>query len=526
MPVSFLQSMPIPPSCHSLVSLLDLFPLALKNMKNKDKTQGYKMVRINPTSPLKGETSSVKDIENTLAKQRKAFDQNPYPNWDERKANLIKLRTAILGHEDAFVKAISEDFGHRAVQDTLISEFLVIQGGFSHALKHTKKWMKTRKAPTALQYLPASNRIVPQPRGVVGIISPWNYPLQLAIMPLIGALGAGNRAMIKPSEYTPRLSALMKKVISEVFSDDEIFVATGGVDIAQAFSSLPFDHLVFTGSTSVGRIVAQAAGKNLTPVTLELGGKSPVIVDDSAKLDRVIPRMVNGKLLNAGQTCVAPDYVLMPQSKINSFSEAVLKEAERMYPTFAGNDDYTTIIADSHYSRLQDLLEDAENKGAKIQVAGTDDKQQLAKERRVPLTVVTDTTPDMKIMQEEIFGPLLPIVASETLEDSMAYVQSHDRPLALYWFGEDTSRRDKVLKESHSGGVSINETAWHVVQEDIPFGGVGPSGIGAYHGEAGFESFSHMKGVFIQSRFSQGKNLFPPYTNKTNKMIGLMKKIL
>jgi len=440
MPVSFLQSMPIPPSCHSLVSLLDLFPLALKNMKNKDKTQGYKMVRINPTSPLKGETSSVKDIENTLAKQRKAFDQNPYPNWDERKANLIKLRTAILGHEDAFVKAISEDFGHRAVQDTLISEFLVIQGGFSHALKHTKKWMKTRKAPTALQYLPASNRIVPQPRGVVGIISPWNYPLQLAIMPLIGALGAGNRAMIKPSEYTPRLSALMKKVISEVFSDDEIFVATGGVDIAQAFSSLPFDHLVFTGSTSVGRIVAQAAGKNLTPVTLELGGKSPVIVDDSAKLDRVIPRMVNGKLLNAGQTCVAPDYVLMPQSKINSFSEAVLKEAERMYPTFAGNDDYTTIIADSHYSRLQDLLEDAENKG------------------------------------------------------------SHDRPLALYWFGEDTSRRDKVLKESHSGGVSINETAWHVVQEDIPFGGVGPSGIGAYHGEAGFESFSHMKGVFIQSR--------------------------
>jgi len=307
--------------------------------------------------------------------------------------------------------------------------------------------------------------------------------------------------MLKPSEYTPRMSELLKTVIGSAFSEEEIFIATGGVKVAQAFSELPFDHLVFTGSTNVGRMVAQAAGKNLTPVTLELGGKSPVIVDESAN-------------------------VLVPQSKINSFSEAVIKEAERMYPTFAGNKDYTTIIADSHYSRLQDLLEDAENKGAKIQVAGTDDKQQLAKERRVPLTVVTDTTPDMKIMQEEIFGPLLPIVASDTLEDSMAYVQSHDRPLALYWFGEDKTKRDKVLTESHSGGVSINECAWHVVQEDIPFGGVGPSGIGAYHGEAGFESFSHMKGVFLQSRFSQGKNLFPPYTKKTNTMINLMKKII
>ena len=484
------------------------------------------MVRINPTSSTKDDAKTVTKITAILEKQRKAFDQTPYPNWSERKGNLIKLRDVILGHEVEFIKAISDDFGHRAVEDTLISEFLVMQGGFSHALKHTKKWMKVRKAPTALQYLPASNRIVPQPLGVVGIISPWNYPLQLAIMPLIGALGAGNRAMLKPSEYTPRMSELLKTVIGSAFSEEEIFVATGGVKVAQAFSELPFNHLVFTGSTNVGRMVAQAAGKNLTPVTLELGGKSPVIVDESANLDRVIPRMVNGKLLNAGQTCVAPDYVLMPQSKINSFSEAVIKEAERMYPTFAGNKDYTTIIADSHYSRLQDLLEDAENKGAKIQVAGADDKQQLAKERRVPLTVVTETTPDMKIMQEEIFGPLLPIVASDTLEDSMAYVQSHDRPLALYWFGEDKTKRDKVLTESHSGGVSINECAWHVVQEDIPFGGVGPSGIGAYHGEAGFKSFSHMKGVFLQSRFSQGKNLFPPYTKKTNTMINLMKKIL
>ncbi len=484
------------------------------------------MVRINPSSSLNTQSDTTENIARIRTSQRAAFDRDPYPSWESRKANLIKLREIIFGNEDAFVKAISDDFGHRAAEDTIISEFLVIQGGFSHAIKHTPKWMKIRKAPTALQYLPGSNQIVPQPLGVVGIISPWNYPLQLAIMPLIGVLGAGNRAMIKPSEYTPKMSALLKQVINDAFSDDEIYVATGGVDIASAFSALPFDHLVFTGSTSVGRIVAQAAAKNLTPVTLELGGKSPVIVDDSAKLDMVIPRLVNGKLLNAGQTCVAPDYVLMPQNKINAFSEAVLKQAEKMYPTFSGNDDYTSIIADAHYARLQDLLEDAENKGAKIQVAGDDDKQQLAKERRVPLTVVTDTTPDMKIMQEEIFGPLLPIVASETLDDSLQYVQNHDRPLALYWFGEDKAKRDKVLRESHSGGVSINECAWHVVQEDMPFGGVGPSGMGAYHGEAGFESFSHMKGVFTQSRFSQGKKLFPPYTDKTRKMIGLMKKIL
>lgn len=472
------------------------------------------------------EAGSGADLDVVLAKQKAAFNARPNPPWSERKANLQKLGKAIADHEAEFQKAISEDFGNRAYEETTIAEMLVIQGGISHALKHTKHWMRARRAPTALQYKPASNRIIPQPLGVIGIISPWNYPLQLAVMPLIGALGAGNRAMIKPSEYTPRLSDLLKRVLGTIFTEDEVYVATGGVKVASAFSALPFDHMIFTGSTSVGKIVAAAAAKNLVPCTLELGGKSPTIVDESANMDTAVARIANGKLLNAGQTCVAPDYVLMPSEKINSFSDAIIEKAEEFYPTFAGNKDYTSIIADSHYARLQDLLEDAENKGARIRVAGDDDKQQLAKERRVPLTVVTETTPDMKIMQEEIFGPLLPVVASETLEDSMQYVQSHERPLALYWFGEDKAKREKVLNETISGGVSINETAWHVVQEDIPFGGVGPSGMGAYHGEHGFETFSHMKGVFTQSRFSQGKNLFPPYTDKTRKMLGLMKKIL
>jgi len=472
------------------------------------------------------DTATNIDLGAVLAKQKAAFNASPNPKWAERKAKITKLGNAIKSHEAEFQEAISKDFGNRAFEETTIAEILVIQGGIKHALKHTKDWMRTRRAPTALHYKPASNMIIPQPLGVVGIISPWNYPLQLAIMPLIGALGAGNRAMIKPSEYTPHLSNLLKRVLGTIFSDDEVCVVTGGVKVAQAFSSLPFDHLVFTGSTSVGRIVAGAAAKNLTPCTLELGGKSPTIIDESANMALTVPRIVNGKTLNAGQTCVAPDYVLMPQKNIESFSEALIKKAEEFYPTFAGNADYTSIIADSHYARLQDLLEDAENKGARIRVAGDDDKQQLAKERRVPLTVVTNTTSDMKIMQEEIFGPLLPVVASETLDDSLKYVQNKERPLALYWFGEDKAKRDKVLHQSISGGVSINETAWHVVQEDIPFGGVGPSGMGAYHGEHGFNTFSHMKGVFIQSKFSQGKALFPPYTAQTHKMLGLMKKII
>ncbi len=345
-------------------------------------------------------------------------------------------------------------------------------------------------------------------------------------MPLIGALGAGNRVMIKPSEYTPRFSDLLKSVLGEFFSDDEVFVAVGGTQVAQEFSTLPFDHLLFTGSTNVGRMVASAAAKNLTPVTLELGGKSPVIIDESANLKLTIARITNGKLLNAGQTCVAPDYVLMPQHRIDAFSEALIAKAEKFYPTFAGNADYTSIIAGNHYTRLQSLLEDARNKGATLRTAGNDNPKVLTQERRIPLTVVTNCTPDMRIMQEEIFGPLLPIVASETLEKAMQYIQSRERPLALYWFGEDKAKRDHILKNSISGGAAINETAWQVVQEDIPFGGIGPSGMGGYHGEYGFKTFSHMKGVFFQSRFSGGKMLFPPYTEKTKTILNLMKKFM
>ena len=466
------------------------------------------------------------NLKQIMQVQRAAFNANPNPSWPERKRNLIKLGDSINANELKFQQAISEDFGNRSFVETSLAEISVIHAGIKHALKHTQKWMRHRKVPTALHFKPASNKVIPQPLGVVGIISPWNYPLQLAVMPLIGALGAGNRVMIKPSEHTPQLANLLKSVLGEIFLDDEVYVALGGVEVAEEFTSLDFNHLLFTGSTNVGRIVAGAASKNLTPVTLELGGKSPVIIDDSANLDIAIPRIANGKLLNAGQTCVAPDYLLMPKEKIDGFADALIKQAEIFYPKFAGNPDYTSIISDSHYARLQGLLEEAENKGAKLRIAGNDDMQTMAKERRIPLTVVTNTNPDMKIMQEEIFGPLLPIVASETLDQAMTFVQAQPRPLALYWFGENRANRDHVLSNTISGGVSINETAWHVVQEDIPFGGVGPSGMGSYHGEHGFKTFSHMKGVFFQSKYSGGKMFFPPYTEKTKTILRLIKKTM
>ena len=484
------------------------------------------MVRINPKSTSEDHSGSIDEMKKILSNQKALFINEPNIAWLKRKENLKKLGSIIKDHESDFINAISKDFGNRASEETIIAEMLVIQGGINHALKHTPKWMRTRKAPTALQFKPAYNRVIPQPLGVIGIMSPWNYPLQLAVMPLIGALGAGNRAMIKPSEYTPLFSKLLKNVLGKVFSEDEVYVALGGVDVATCFSSLHFDHLIFTGSTNVGRIVAKSAAENLVPCTLELGGKSPAIIDESANMKTAVARLTNAKLLNAGQTCVAPDYLLMPKSQVSDFADAMISQAETFYPQFAGNKDYTSIIADSHYARLQNLLEDAENKGAKIRVAGNDDKQQLAKERRIPLTIVTETTPDMKIMQEEIFGPLLPILESESLNESLDYISKRDRPLALYWFGKNKNKLNRVLKESISGGVTINDATWHVIQEDIPFGGVGPSGMGAYHGEVGFRTFSHMKGVFFQSKFSQGSKLHPPYGPMASKMINLMKKIM
>ncbi|GLQ19991.1 coniferyl aldehyde dehydrogenase [Algimonas porphyrae] len=491
------------------------------------------MVRINPDMPSsQSDALTEADLETALQLQKDAFKREPYPAWSVRKARLETLRDVLYAHEDELKAAIRDDFGHRSFNETLFADLIPTYNEIAYMLKHGEKWMRRRKKSVEITQMGASAEIIPQPLGVIGIISPWNYPINLTAPPMAAAFTAGNSVMVKLSEYTPRYAELFKRMMGEVYDPEIVFVATGGADVAKAFSSLTFDHLLFTGSTSVGRHVARAAGENLVPVTLELGGKSPVLISDDADMDMTVASIATGKTLNAGQTCIAPDYVLMPQSRIDAFSAALIQQTETMFPKFAGNADYSSIIADSHYARLQDLLDDAESKGATVRVAGSDDKQQLAKERRIPLTVVTNTTPDMKIRQEEIFGPLLPIVASETTDDQIAFVKDHPRPLALYHFSKDKATQDRVLLETHAGGVATNETMWHFVQSELPFGGIGPSGIGRYHGEYGFDAFSHMKGVFHQStggiRHMIKKKLLaglaPPYGEKANKLATMARK--
>ncbi len=445
------------------------------------------------------------------------------PSLEMRLARLARLRAAVSENEARFEQAISADFGHRSATETLIAEILFLLSEIKHTAKHLKKWMAPQRVVTALQFLPAKNRLMAQPLGVVGIIAPWNYPLQLTLAPAVGAIAAGNRVMIKPSELTPHFAALLKDVIAEKFAADEMIVTGVEEDVAKAFAALPFDHLVFTGSTRVGRLVAEAAGRNLTPVTLELGGKSPAIVDHSADLDEAAERIAYGKLLNAGQTCIAPDYALVPEEKVSAFAEKVRAHMRRMFGTEPANKDYTSIISDRHYARLESLVADAAGKGAKIlQPAKSDDPNWKAR-RKFPPTLVVGATPDMAIMQEEIFGPVLPVLAYRGADEPIAYINKHDRPLALYWFGRDSAVRDDVLSRTISGGVTVNDCLFHFTQINQPMGGVGASGTGAYHGEWGFRTFSKLKPVFYRSVLNRLADLYPPYGAKIARLEKLLR---
>jgi coniferyl-aldehyde dehydrogenase len=376
-----------------------------------------------------------------------------------------------------------------------------------------------------LHYRPASNRLMRQPLGVVGIVAPWTYPYQLSVTPAVAAIAAGNRVMIKPSELTPRFSELLQRIVGESFAEEEIAVVIGDAQTGKAFTELPFDHLFFTGSTAVGRMVAQAAAKNLTPVTLELGGKSPAILDPSSDLATVAPRLAFGKLLNAGQTCIAPDYAFVPKDRVDSFVEHMQRAVAAMYPRLAANPDYTSIVNDRHFARLQGLLEDARAKGARIVTINPAAEAFDPAKRKQPPVLVLDATPEMKVMQEEIFGPILPVLAYDRIEEAISYINRHDRPLALYWFGADGASRDKVLNQTISGGVTLNDCIWHIAQEDQPFGGVGASGTGSYHGEWGFRTFSKEKPVFTQSRLNGMFLMHPPYGKTVERMLALLKHI-
>lgn len=447
----------------------------------------------------------------------------PAPDCAARLDRLARLRAVVADNEERFRQAISADFGHRSAVETTFAETMMVFSEIRHASKHLKSWMAPQRVATALQFLPARNRLIPQPLGIVGIIAPWNYPLQLTLAPAIGAIAAGNRVIIKPSELVPHFSALLKETVAQKFDTTELLVTGVEDEIAKGFAHLSFDHLVFTGSTRVGRLVAEAAGRNLTPVTLELGGKSPAIIDVSADLDEAAERIAYGKLLNAGQTCIAPDYVLVPESALQAFAEKVRTQMRRMFGTDPANKDYTSIISDRHYARLEGLVADAARRGAKIlQPAKADDPNWKA-HRKFPPTLIVGATEDMAAMQQEIFGPVLPVLGTRDADEAIAFINKRDRPLALYWFGRDRDARDEVLARTISGGVTINDCLFHFAQVSQPMGGVGASGTGAYHGEWGFKTFSKLKPVFYRSKFNRLADLYPPYGGKIARLEKMMR---
>lgn len=444
-----------------------------------------------------------------LELQRRSFSADSNPPVAIRRQRLDRLRRMLRENAAGIRDAIAADFGGRAAQETQLLEQFTSLEGISHARRHLRRWMRAERRKVAWWSRPGRACLLRQPLGVIGIIVPWNYPLYLAVSPLTAAIAAGNRAMLKMSEHTPRFGALFESLIARSFSSDEIVAINGDTSVAKAFASLPFDHLLFTGSTSVGRDVMKAASANLTPVTLELGGKSPVIVTGDFDLAETARRLMYGKLINAGQTCVAPDYALVPSGLIDRFIVACRSATATFYPKLATNPQYTSIVNERQFRRLIAIADDAKAQGATLHALH--DEPADGERRRLPPLAITGVTDHMRVMQEEIFGPLLPIVAYETIEEAIAYVNARPRPLALYYFGVEDDRLDAVLTRTVSGGVTVNNTAFHVVQEDLPFGGVGQSGMGHYHGQAGFDTFSKLKPVFLDGRLSGSRLLRPPY---------------
>jgi len=457
--------------------------------------------------------SSMRDI---LSRQRAAFLSEGPPTLAQRKADLLKLRSAILARKNEIEKVLKEDFGHRSTHETAIAELMPVITGIDYQRKHLRRWMRREKRRVPMQLQPARAWVEYQPLGVIGIISPWNFPLCLALMPLATAIAAGNRAMIKPSEFTPASRALLVKIIGETFAQDQIAVISGDAAVGQAFAALPFDHLLFTGSTTVGRAVMRAASENLVPVTLEMGGKSPVIVEKGHPMKHAATSIAFGKLSNSGQICIAPDYAMVHEDEVELFIKAYDAAVRVLYPDGPTADDYTSIINERHHARLQALLDDAESKGAKVHKVGVNASDAHRRMHNLAPTVVTGASDHMRIMREEIFGPILPVIAYRELDEAIAYVNANPRPLALYFFGGNGPNRRKVLSLTTSGNVTINNTIAHYLVDDLPFGGVGPSGMGAYHGVEGFKALSHAKGIFQQGTWNLSQFVLPPFGSVAN----------
>lgn len=444
-----------------------------------------------------------------LQRQRSSYLAAPNPNYATRVEQLTRLKAAILQFKTPLVEALSQDYGHRSIDDSLISDIMPVINNINYSLKNLKKWLKPSARHAGLLLAPAKVTVHYQPLGVIGIIVPWNFPVMLSIGPLVTAIGAGNHAMLKLSEFTPATNQVIKQLLAQVFDESHVAVIEGEADVAAAFSALPFDHLLFTGSTTVGRHVMRAAANNLTPVTLELGGKSPVIIAPDMPLEIAVERMIYGKCLNAGQICVAPDYVLCPKAQVDEFIATYRTKFNAMYGAINHNKDYGSIINTRQFDRLMTVLEDAKAKGAQV-ISATDEAID-SQHRKLATQLITNTSEDMLLMQEEIFGPLLPIIGYDSLDEAIQYINQRARPLALYVMSFDEKSQQKILQQTHSGGVCINETVFHVAADDAPFGGIGPSGMGHYHGKEGFLTFSHAKTVLSRGRFNTGKFVHPPY---------------
>jgi coniferyl-aldehyde dehydrogenase len=503
-------------------------------------------------------------MQTLLDRQKAAQLAEGPPSAQARIDRLDRAIGLLVDHADAITQALREDFGHRSVDASLFTDVAASIAPLKHAKRHVRGWMRRERravSPAPLALLGARAWVDYLPKGVVGVISPWNFPFNLTFAPLAGVLAAGNRAMIKPSELTPRCSALMQQMIGTAFDDTELAVVTGGPDVGEAFSRLPFDHLLFTGATSVAKHIVRAAAENLVPVTLELGGKSPAIVGRDADLDLAARRLMFGKTLNAGQMCVAPDYALVPRDRVEAFVDALSRAAQAMFPTWRDNPDYTAIVNDRHHARLLGYLDQARAGGARVRelvrsdvrvdidpgaapvtdteavtdpaplqgVPATEAHTPLVRNevlqtrgnRHIPPTVVLGADDTMDVMRDEIFGPILPVLPYEGIVDAIAYVNRRERPLSLYYFGNDVAEQERVLARTVVGGVTINDTVMHLAMDDLPFGGIGASGSGAYHGKTGFLTFSHARPVYRQARFDVTAMLRPPYGAAIKRLMRL-----
>ncbi|MEM1152515.1 MAG: coniferyl aldehyde dehydrogenase [Pseudomonadota bacterium] len=474
-------------------------------------------------SPL--QSPELADMSRIFELQRQAFCQEGAVPAACRLDRIHRGIASILKFQDPLVEALNEDFGSRSRTQSLLTDVAATVSALKYTAKHFQSWMAPEKRHTSfpLNLLGGRSRIEYQPLGVVGAISPWNFPAYITFGPLGDILAAGNRCMIKPSEYTPKTAEVMSEIVRDAWDESEVAMVMGDHHVGEAFSNLPFDHLLFTGSTAVGREVMTAAARNLVPVTLELGGKSPVIIGRDANLQSALSRIMLGKTLNAGQICISPDYLLVAEERVDEVLSEISSATALMYPKILDNPQYTSIINQRHYDRLQHLIQDAVEKGGTATTInpGNEDFASNNPDRKLPPTVLTDVTDDMRVMQEEIFGPILPLVTYDSIDSAIDYVNSKPRPLALYYFGENQREQRTVLDRTVSGGVCINDVAMHLLQEDLPFGGVGASGMGRHMSKEGFQSFSHAKSIYKQSRLNVAglAGLTPPYGKRAQRTI-------